>query len=180
MLKKIKSAKKYLLYAFFTNIIFGLIYYFVFSWLVQYSLLYAYVGCLVLIFTGLYLDKYLLKGIVSRKTVAQIKSLTDKDKEKNYRLIQRILDSFVSFKTILFVFYFFITVASQVLNIAPTLVGEDINNFVTANSYGIVLLLALDMIIEQFSKDRADMKEEAELFEQYMNESDSQSSADNQ
>ena len=170
MLKKMKHARKYLLYVILTNIIFGLIYYLVFSWLVKHSLQHAYLGCLVLIFMGLYLDNYLLKSLTSKKTVMEIQHMKAEDKEKNYRLIQRILDSFVSFKTILFVFYFFILVASQILNIKPTLVNEDMKNFITANSYGIVLLLAWDRIIGQFSRDRKDMKEKAELLGKSMQE----------
>jgi len=172
MLRKIKHAKNYLLYAVFSNIIFGFIYYLVFSQLVKHSLLAAYLGCLALIFIGLYLDKFLLRDILSAKTIAQIKHLTVTDQKKNYHLIQTILNSFVSFKTILFVFYFLILVASQVLNIAPSLANETISNFITANSYGMVLLLAFDRIVGQFSKDRKMTKEKSELFKATMNEND--------
>ena len=172
MLNKIKPVKNYLLYAVFSNIIFGFIYYLVFSQLVKISLLVAYLGCLALIFTGLYLDKLLMRDIISGKTIDQIKHLNATDQVKNYRLIQTILNSFVSFKTILFVFYFFILVASQVLNIAPSLANENISNFITANSYGMVLLLAFDRIIGQFAKDREMTKEKSELFKVAMDESD--------
>ena len=180
MLNKLNHAKKYLIYAIFTNILFGLIYYFVFSWLIRYSLLHAYLGCLTLIFVGLWLDKYLLKTLTSQKTIMEIKNLNAKDKAKNYRYIQLLLDSFVSFKTILFVFYFFILVASQVLTIDPSLANDNISNFINANSYGIVLLLALDQIIVQFSKDREESREKLALFESNMNESDCTSSANDE
>ena len=170
MLDKIKHAKNYLLYAICSNIIFGFIYYLVFSQLVKHSLLAAYLGCLALIFIGLCLDKYLIKDLISEKTVAQIKKLDATDQHKNYRLVQSLLGSFVSFKTILFVFYFLILVASQVLNIAPSLANEEISNFITANSYGMVLLLAFDRIIGQFSKDREMTKEKSEFFEKAMEE----------
>ena len=168
MLNKIKHAKNYLLYALFSNILFGFIYYLVFSQLVKHSLLAAYLGCLALIFIGLYLDKIILRDIVSEKTIDQIKNLNATDQKKNYRLIQIVLNSFVSFKTILFVFYFFILIASQVLNIAPSLANENISSFITANSYGMVLLLAFDRIVGQFSKDREVTKEKSKLFEKAM------------
>jgi hypothetical protein len=170
MLSTIKRAKNHLLYVIFSNIIFGFIYYLVFSQLVKHSLLAAYLGCLALIFIGLYLDKLILREIISEKTIVQIKNLSATDQEKNHRLIQTLLNSFVSFKTILFVFYFFILIASQVINIAPSLANENISRFITANSYGMVLLLAFDRIVGQFSKDREMIVEKSELFEVAMEE----------
>ena len=163
MLNKIKRASKYILYAIFTNIIFGLIYYFLFSWLVGYSLLYAYLGCLALIIIGLILDYHLKNSLVSKKTVETLNKLDEKDKKSNYRLLQLVMDSFVSFKTILFVFYIFVLVASQVITIDPTLASVKFNNFIAANSYGLVLVIAFYMIVEQFPKDRQEMKEKSEI-----------------
>ena len=127
---------------------------------------------LSLIFIGLYLDKFTLKNVISRKTIAQIKNLNATDREKNYRLVQTFLNSFVSFKTILFVFYFLILIASQIINIAPSLANENLSNFITANSYGMVLLLAFDRIVGQFSKDRAMVREKSKLLKESMNEND--------
>ena len=158
MVHKLKQARKHILYAITSNVIFGSIYYFTFSWLAGYSLLYAYFGSLALIFLGLELDKYLKRTLVSSKTILEIKSLPKEDQEKNYRLLEWMIESFVSFKTILFVFYFFVVVVSQIVMIAPTLVSESLNNFLTANSYGIVLLMAIDIIRAQFSQDREEMK----------------------
>lgn len=172
MLNKAKQISKYLLYALGTNVIFGVIYYLVFTWLVGYSLLYAYLGSLALIIIGLALDNT-LKYLTSEKAIIEIKRLPEKDREKNYLLIQWIMDSFVSFKTVLFVFYFFILVVSQIINIAPTLLGEDISNFILANSYGIVLLIAFDRIIAQFSKDRKETKKKLECFREAFNENKS-------
>ena len=64
------------------------------------------------------------------------------------------LDSFVSFKTVLYMFYIFILIFSQIIDFYPALVGENIGNFISANSYSILLLIALDQVIGQFSKDR--------------------------
>ena len=86
----------------------------------------------------------------------------EKDAEKNYRLIQWIMDSFVSFKTILYLFYVVILIVSQVISINPTLVGENISNFIMANNYSILFLIAFDMLLSQFTKDKERMKEISE------------------
>ena len=170
MWEYIKSNGKYFIYALFTNIIFGAIYYLVFWWLIRYSLLYAYFGCLLLIFIGLWLDKQTLEYITSDKLIVELKGMTQVDKKKNSSLIKWIFKSYVSFKTILFIFYFVIIIVSQIINIAPDFVGKDISNFVMANSYGIVLLLAWDRIKGQFAKDREEMEEKAISFEKQVNE----------
>jgi len=104
----------------------------------------------------------------SKKLVAMLTK--EKDIEKNYRLIRLQLDSFVSFKTVLYIFYIFILVFSQILDFYPELIGGNIGNFVNANSYSILLLIAFDQVIGQFSKDRErtakiSSKLEKELFE---------------
>ena len=170
MLNKVKEARKYLVYALVSNILFGTVYYFTFSWLSAYSLLYAYLGSLALIWIGLKLDEYMKKAITSEKVIADIKQLGEVDREKNQRLMRWLMDSFVSFKTILFVFYLFVLIVSQIVMIDPSLVSKELNDFLTANSYGIVLLTAVDMIITQFSMDRREMKENAEVFERMMRE----------
>jgi len=169
-LDKIKRIGKHCLYAVITNIIFGIIYYLVFSWLIGYSLLYAYAGSLTLIAVGLMLDRYMINALASNSTIIELKKLSKEDRETNYRLIQWLMDSFVSFKTILFVFYFFILIVSQVMNMDPTLIGENLREFIVANSYGIVLLIAIDMISRQFSKDRKDMKRNSEILRRSLEE----------
>ena len=166
MLDKIKRASKHIVYIVFTNIIFGILYYLVFKLLVGFSLLYAYLGCIALIIIGLLLDNLMIKELTSEKTIAKINSLTEKDKKSNISLILLVFDCFVSFKTILFIFYLFIIIASQIINIAPSLVGENLTNFVTANSYGIVLLIAIDRMVGHFAKDKAEMKKNTEVFMQ--------------
>ena len=170
LLSKLKQASRHLLYVLFSNIIFGLIYYLVFSWLVGYSLLCAYLGCLALILLGLVLDKFAKKSLASKSTVMELKKMPEEHREKNYRLIQWFIDSFVSFKTILFVFYLFILVVSQIIDINPALIGEGLSSFVIANSYGIVLLMALDRIGGQFSRDREGMRETSEILKKSLNE----------
>ena len=170
MSNKFKQIIESIIYVIFTNIVFGLIYFFVFSWLVEYSLLFAYFGCLGLIVIGLVLDNIMKKGLASEKTITTIKGLSEKDKIANYRMLKFITDSFVSFKTVLFVFYIFVLIASQVISFNPSLAGEKFSNFVTANSYGLVLVIAFYMIVDQIPKDKLEMKEKAAIIEKAINE----------
>ena len=169
MLNKIKQISKHLIYIIGSNIIYGLIVYCVFKWLSGYSLLYAYLGNIVLIVSGLALDEYSQKMFQSEDLVKQLKE--DKNSEKNYRLIQWIMDSFVSFKTILYLFYIFILIISQLIKFDPTLFSENIRNFIGANDYSILFLISLDTLIGQFSNDRERMKKISEKFKKSWSES---------
>ena len=170
MLKKIKQARKYVLYALVSNVLFGILYYCVFSWLSGFSLLYAYIGSLVLIFAGLWVDKYMMATISSQKLLAEIRRLNAADQVKNIRLLRWLVDSFVSFKTILFTFYLFVLIISQIVILDPFLVSAKLNDFLTANSYGIVLLIAIDMIIMQFGQDRREMESKSKALEERFKE----------
>jgi hypothetical protein len=162
MLNKIKQISKHLIYIIGTNIIYGLIVYFVFSWLTGYSLLYAYLGNLVLIISGLAIDNYSQKMFQSEKFIKQLKE--DKNSEKNYRLFQWIIDNFVSFKAILYLFYIVILIISQLIKFEPALFSEDIRNFIGANDYSILFLISVDTVIGQFSNDKIKMKQISENF----------------
>ena len=171
MLNRIKKIGRHLLYAVFSNIIYGLILYHVCTWLAGYSLLYAYLGNLVLIIAGLALDELIYKMYRSKNLVVQLKK--EKDIEKNYRLIQWHMDSFVSFKAVLYLFYIVVLVFSQIIEFspAPNLVGEDLGNFILTTQYSIVLLVALDMLIGQFAKDKEKMSKTIAEFKKNFTES---------
>ena len=148
MSNKIIQISNRILYVLFSNIIYGLIMYYVYTWLVGYSPLYAYFGNLALIILGLALDEFTLK---------MLQSEMEKDIEKIYRYVQWMINNFVSFKKILYLFYVFILIFSQIIDSNPALVGEGLRNFILANSYSILLLIAVDALIGQFSKDRERM-----------------------
>ena len=156
MQNKIKQIGRYVSYLLWSNVIYGLIVYHVFIWLARYSLLFAYLGNLALIMLGLLIDEYTIQMLQSQKLVREL--MEDKKNEKNYQFVQRIMDSFISFKTALYLFYLFILVFSQMITLHPSLVGENIQNFIKANDYSILFLLALDTLIAHFSKDREKMK----------------------
>jgi len=165
MKNKIIKLCRHLLYIICTNFIYGVILYNVCTWLAGFSLMHAFLGNLALILMGLALDEQNYKMFQSDYLYLQIAQIEkEKDRERNYRIIQWMMDSFVSFKTVLYVFYVFILIVSQVIDFNPALVGEDLGNFIIANRYSILLLIAFDMIIGQFSKDKERMEEIAAKF----------------
>ena len=168
MPNKIRKIIKYLLYILWSNVIYGFIVYYVFTWLGGYSLLCAYLGNLALIIAGLAMDEYLHKFLQSKKLIAELKE--EKDSKKNFSFVQWIMNSFVSFKTILYLFYVFILIFSQVIIFHPVSVGDNIKNFISANEYTILFLIALDTLIRQFSSDRKRMKKIAEKLEKSLTE----------
>lgn len=76
------------------------------------------------------------------------------------------MDNFVSFKTVLYVFYLFVLIVSQIIDFssASGLVDECLGNFILTTQYSIVLLIAFDMLIGQFIKDREKMKKTSGKF----------------
>ena len=170
MQNKIRQIGNHLLYVLWSNVIYGLIVYHVFILLARHSLLYAYLGNLVLIILGLLIDAYTIKMLQSKKFIQQLKE--EKGAEKNYRVVKRIIDNFVSFKTALYMFYVFILIFSQIIVFDPTLVGENISNFILANNYSILFLIAFDMLIKQFSEDKRKMKAISEKFQKSLTEKD--------
>ena len=170
MKSKLKRIIKFILFFIYTNIIYGLIVYFVFTWLAGYSLLAGYFGNLALIILGLALDASLYKMLQSKKIVQSIKD--EKNPEHGYRFFQTLLENYVSFKAALYLFYVIILVLSQIILFYPALFGENISHFISANNYSILLLIAFDMLSSQFSKDKEKKRAIAENLEKtfYENE----------
>jgi len=150
---------KNIAYALSSNIIYALIVYFSYTWLAGYSLLLGYFGNLALIIMALVMDEGTLKMLRSKELVMSIKKEKQKDIELALRLLKFLFDGFVSFKTVLYTFYVFILIVSQIIDFYPSLINPALENFIHANSYSILLLIAFDQIIGQFSKDRGRIKE---------------------
>jgi hypothetical protein len=170
MKEKIKRILKFILFFIYTNAIYGLIVYFVFTWLAGYSLLAGYLGNLVLIILGLTIDANMYKMLQSKKLVKELKD--DKNSEQAYRYIQNLLKNYISFKTALYLFYVIILVLSQVIVFYPTLFNENISHFIMANNYSILILIAFDMLSSQFLKDKERKKEIAGKLERALSEDD--------
>jgi hypothetical protein len=153
MLEKIIQISKNLLFSLLAIVILGFVIYFLTSYLTGYSFLYAYLGNLLLIIIILVMDERILTYLQSEKFVLIMK----KDIKRNYRYI-RNLESNVSFKTDLYLFYIIVLIGSEIVNFYPTLVGDDIENFFLINRYNIVLLFAFDSLIEEYFKNKEKMK----------------------
>ena len=95
-----------------------------------------------------------------------------KNQKQNHKIILWIMNSYVSFKTVLFIFYFLILIISQVINIFTSIAGETLTNFILVNNSGLVLVVAYDRILNQFSKDRQAMKERLEKIKNYLQDND--------
>ena len=111
--------------------------------------MHAYFGNLTLIVLALVVDEIILKSyhsmIRSEKYAEQLV------KDPFFRFS---LDAFVSFKTILYLFYILILIVSQMAEFNPTMLSGDLESFISANKYSILLLIAVDRLISQFPKDR--------------------------
>jgi len=63
-----------------------------------------------------------------------------------------------------------ILLISQIINADLISIHNDFKNFISANEYSILLLIAVDMLISQFSKDRQRVKLLSEKIEKYLAE----------
>ena len=165
MRNKIIRAGKYIAYAICFNFIYGIIVYFIYAWLARRSPLHVYLGTLAMIIVALAGDEIMHKTF--RLTMQSEKYNTQLMKEPLFRLY---LDAFTSFKTLLYLFYILLLIISQIISFYPVALNENLENFIFANSYSIVLLIAVDQLIGQFSKDRERMKGISAEFKKYLDE----------
>jgi hypothetical protein len=147
-----------------------LILYVVSMWLARYSLVFAYLGNLALIIVALLLDEFTFKWLNTNKLVTQLKESDEKGRPDDYRAIQWIMDNFISFKTTLYLIYIFILLFSQIIELNSGFLSESLSNFFLINRYNIVLLIAVDKLIGQFSSDRKRMDATSESLARHMNE----------
>jgi hypothetical protein len=169
MRDRLVQLAKYVLYISLSNVLFALVVIVTYTVLSRISLFLSAVGNIALIIIWLLLDRRTHKLLDPQLIIDQIKH--EKDAEgafRSYRLFY--LDSFVSFKASLYLFYIFILLFSLVLDYYPGLVGAHLSSFLNANRYSIVLLVAFDELIRQFSKDRTTMKAITAEAERYWDE----------
>jgi len=159
-MQKVAQLLKYASFFLVSTTVYGLLMFFAYIWLARYSLLLAYLGNLVLIVIALVWDeanfKVLDSLMESKEAVAEMKTS---------RSFRWILDSFISFKAALYLYYVLIMLFSQVLHSYPTLVHENLVSFINANEYSILLLIAVDLFAGQFAKDRASARAMRAKFE---------------
>ncbi|MCL2365231.1 MAG: hypothetical protein FWC71_11285 [Defluviitaleaceae bacterium] len=138
-----KPAISYLLYTFYAvvmAVIYGLITYFgIFARGAEGFALRTYIWNLVLITMVLLVDRLYLA----------------KPKKKVKRL------HFVSFKASLYLFYIFALVTSRLmllLDDGQMVAAYSFQNYLLSIEYGLILLVAADKFIDQFAKDKKQMK----------------------
>ena len=156
MPEKIMQISRNLIFSFLSIVILGVVIYFFTSWLTGYSLLYAYIGNLLLIIVILTTDELMQVYMQSDRFILQMKK--GKDIKKKYSSVQWSLENFVSFKTDLYLFYIIVLIGSEIVNFYPALVKDDFNNFFLINRYNILLLFAFDSLIEKISENKEKMK----------------------
>ena len=158
-------------YAVFSNILYGFIVYFTFMWLVGYSLLAAYLGILVLIVAALAIDEFTLRMYQSTKLIASIKK--DKNPAQAYRQALGLLESFVSFRVVLYLFYALVLVFSQIVEFSSgsITVGGRLGDFLLITRYNILLIIAFDMLTGQFAADKRRLRKIAAAFGENFTES---------
>jgi len=138
-----RPAVNYLLYTFYAvvmAVIYGLItYYGIFARGAEGFALRTYIWNLVLITLVLLVDR-----LYFAKPKRNVKSF-----------------HFVSFKASLYLFYLFALIASRLMLLLDT--GEleaaySFSNYLLSIEYGLILLVAADKFIDQFAKDKNQMK----------------------
>ena len=155
---------KYFIYALFSALVYGFLLYYgifvMFKDIAGDSLMTVYIGNAIVIFFSLAVDK-IIHGILESKKFVITK--------KNYRIARFFsLDTSVSFKAALYLFYIFALVLSHVIELHPTLVNDDIGVFFTTIEYGILLVIALDALMGQVSIDIDRMNRLNEKFDTYL------------
>ena len=152
MMKTLKRVFLYILFTLLANSIFGLILYFGFTFLTDISIVLAYLWNVLLIIIMLIIDEKSLKSMESGDLAKKVKE--HKEPEKLVNGIGQSLKYLGSFKSDLYMFYIFILIISQVIELYPALFGESLRYFIQANSYSVLLLIAFDTLFRQFAKDR--------------------------
>ena len=152
-----KPVVSYLLYTIYAVIMaasYGLLTYFgIFARGAEGFALRTYIWNLALITIVLLIDRlYLLK----------LKKSAEKRKSANrkYRVLH-----FVSFKASLYLFYMFALTASRLmllLDVGEIEAAYSFRNYLLSIEYGLILLVAADKFIDQFIKDKKQMRELAE------------------
>ncbi|MCL1890594.1 MAG: hypothetical protein FWG00_00950 [Coriobacteriia bacterium] len=162
---KLVRILKYAAFLVISTGLYGLAMFLVYTWLSGYSLLLAYFGNLVLIILALLWDegnfKMYDRVMQSKEALAEL---------KESRAFRFTLEGFISFKAALYLFYVLILVLSHVVAAYPNFMPDILANFITANEYSILLLIAVDMFSGQFAKDRKRASAVLQRFEKAWNE----------
>jgi len=152
---------KYIIYAIVATVIYGVtVYFLIYKPLAGDSLVYVYIGNMVMIILALAVDG-IIHGVLQSKEFVITK--------KNYlRARFFYMDSYVSFRTTVYMFYIVILIVSQILSLGPMLINEDLGNFILTIEYGIILVIALDTLFGAIFDDMERIRKISEKFALYL------------
>ena len=152
--KPVVSYLLYTLYAVIMAASYGLFTYFgIFARGAEGFALRTYIWNLALITLVLFVDRLYLSKL--KKNAEKRKATNRKSKALH----------FVSFKASLYLFYMFALTASRLmllLDVGEMEAAYSFRNYLLSIEYGLILLVAADKFIDQFIKDKKQMRELAE------------------
>ena len=136
----------YFLYAIVTAVMYGMFSFFiVYQRLAVESVMYAYLWHIGFIIIFLILDKVANSILLSQEMVIT---------ERNYFFVWLTHQlSFISFKTVLYLFYTFILIVSRITLINPGMITPVLHGFVLSVEYCLILVVTFDKFIEHLAKD---------------------------
>lgn len=172
MREKIKNIANTVLFILLGNALYGVLLYFLVTWLAGYSLLFAYLGNLLFIFVLIVVDEFAIRRTLRAESIyAEIIQIKHAHGREAYlRFLKWALTYRITFKTFLFVFYVAVLIFAQILKFYPSLVAADISNFINIIEYSVIILLALKDFGEEFSRDRDRANVRLAELEQYLEE----------
>jgi hypothetical protein len=165
MIKKILKRSRYIFFELLGAVVYGIILYYFFTYFAEISLLHAYFGSLALMIFLIVIEECSMRLFESDR---YLKKLSERKRAEKYisSNVERFNYTF-SVKTSLYLFYVFLLIFSKVIEYNPALVSEDINAFILANNYSILLLIALDRFVGQSAKDRERYNKLTEKIKKY-------------
>jgi len=126
------------------------------------SMLLAYllnVGYILLLLVG---DMILYKKMESKQFALR---------KKNYALYKFAhFDSYISSKTVAYIFYIFVLVASQIHYFYPALFDETFGNYMESIKFCLVIVIAVDKLIDHVYKDVKRINNISAKFKKYETE----------
>jgi len=113
------------------------------------------------IFMLLVIDTILYKKMESKELVIT------KENYKKYRYAY--IDSYVSSKTTVYLFYIFVLIAGQLHYFNPVLLSGEFGDYLESIKYCLVIVMALDKLIEHILKDVKRINKLSVKFKKYKN-----------
>ena len=152
----------YVLYSLLMAVAYGLVSFFVvYRLLANEVVLTAYIWNIVFIVGFIALDKLANDILLSDELVIT---------KKNYYVAMVLhATSYVSFKTVLYLFYTFILIVSRISILEPNLMSADFRGFVLSIEYCLILVVAFDKFSEHLLKDDRRIKRITAKFAKFSN-----------